>query len=215
MELQRREADEQMLERIRRRVAGDTKLDLPRPLQRLRSFLTPRSRAAAAAAADDTSQQSTPAASARRPAAAAAASAAEAAHGAIATPHLAAGHVGAGEPGVTVADDVAATGCAAWWPRVQAAAAQLTTHPDFQLVVMLVIALNCTGGCGGSGGRGWVSGSACVAARLRCLGSGCVPCTTTVVCPCPCPAAALAMYRPSLPADSGWNQHLKDIGAWA
>lgn len=143
MELQRRAADEQMLERIRRRVAGDTKLDLPRPLQRLRSMLTPRSHAAAAAAADS-SQQSTPAASARQPAAAAAAAGA-AAHGASASPHLAAVHAGAGEPGVAVAADVQATGCAAWWPRVQAAAAHLTTHPDFQLVVMLVIALNCTG----------------------------------------------------------------------
>ena len=127
-----------MLERIRRRVAGDTKLDLTRTLQRLRSGLTPRTRATATAAAD-TSQQSTPAASARRPAAAAAAAPA------CTSPHVAAGEAGADEAGVMVAGDVEARGWAVWWPRLQAAAAQLTTHPDFQCVVLLVILLNCTG----------------------------------------------------------------------
>ena len=36
--------------------------------------------------------------------------------------------------------------CAIRWAPVQRAAERLTTHPDFQLVVMLVILLNCVGG---------------------------------------------------------------------
>ena len=118
-------------------------------LQRLRSMVTPRSSAAAAAAAaaaaeGDVSLQSTPGSrrvSSRLPGTCAATASVP-----TAQQHVA-GDLAAGPAADEGADEPAAEAQGqAWWPQVKQAAEQLTTHPDFQLAVMLVILLNCIGG---------------------------------------------------------------------
>ena len=147
MELQRRAHEEEMLERIKRRVAGE-KVEVPQVLQRLRSMVTPRSSAAAAAAAaaaaeGDASLQSTPGSrrgSSRQPATSAATASVP-----TGQQHVAAGLVAGPAADVAAGEPAAEAQGQPWWPRVQGAAEQLTTHPDFQLAVMLVILLNCMG----------------------------------------------------------------------
>jgi len=131
MELQRRQQDEAMLERIKRRVAGE-KVDVPQVVQRIRNRFTPR---ASGTDSGRSQQCSTAGSSARR----------LLAGGSHTEPS---GELGAGSGTAPVEDQGAHE--PSWWSKVQQAAEQLTTHPDFQLVVMLVILLNCTGGWGGT-----------------------------------------------------------------
>ena len=122
MELQRRAQEEEMLERIKRRVAGE-KVEVPQVLQRLRSMVTPRSSQAAAAAAaaaaaeGDASLQSTPGSwrgSSRWPAAAAAAP--------VGQQHTATGMVGMPAARVAEGKQAAEAQAVPWWPKVQRAA---------------------------------------------------------------------------------------------
>ncbi len=147
MELQRRAQEEEMLERIKRRVAGE-KVEVPQVLQRLRSMITPRTAAAAAAAAaaaeGDALLQSTPGSrrgSSRWPLPPAAATLAASSG----QQHAAAGMAAVPEASMAEGDQALEVQGDPWWPKVQRAAEQLTTHPDFQLAVMLVILLNCIG----------------------------------------------------------------------
>ncbi|PSC71712.1 voltage-gated ion channel superfamily isoform A [Micractinium conductrix] len=126
IELQRRQQDEAMLERIKRRVAGE-KMNVPRALARGKSVRV----SAAGGPASARSQASTPGSGGTRRLLGAAEHSAGAADGP--GPNAAAGDTQLEVPGC----------CAIRWAPVQRAAERLTTHPDFQLVVMLVILLNC------------------------------------------------------------------------
>lgn len=122
MELRRRQQDEQMLERIKRRVAGD-KVEVPRGLVRL---VTGRQ----GGTDSGRSRLSTPAGgSARR-----LLGGGEASQGSQAGALAAAEEQAEAQPR-----------CFSWWPRVQLAAQRLSTHPDFQVAVFLVILFNCIG----------------------------------------------------------------------
>lgn len=141
MELQRRAQDEELLERLKRRVAGD-KVDVPRAVQRLKSFLTPRT----GRGGDSGSGLTTPASSsARRPLSAA-----------VVAPlaqQNAAGSADGLRLDTSEGQRPPAHGWTAWWPRVRHAAEHLTAHPDFQALVMSVILLNCLGEASNSPGR--------------------------------------------------------------